>query len=95
MKLKSSNSIDEVPDTEIPRGIEGLAQLMSPLGVILKCGVNFVIFVQKCPETDISSQNLCSSRAIFAKVTSAFQWLQPMYAMEYLIAAHGNERRVY
>jgi len=60
----------------------------------LKSGVNFVIFVQKWPETDISSHNLCSSRATFAKVTSAFQWLQPMYAMEYLISAHGNERRV-
>ncbi len=61
---------------------------------MLKSGVNFVIFVQKWPETDISSHNLCSSRATFAKVTSAFQWLQPMYAMEYLISAHGNERRV-
>ena len=63
--------------------------------MILKSGVNLMILVPNWLEIDISSQDLCSSRATFAKVTSAFQWLQPMYAMEYLISAHGNERRVY
>ena len=51
----------------------------------LKSGVNFRHFGKNAPKKEVFSHNLCSSRVIFTKVPSAFQWFQPTNAIEYFL----------
>ncbi len=86
-KLRLRNSADQT-DSKTAEGdvsVNGdakAAKVSFPLSQVgplePKSGVKFTFFVQICPKIGICSPDLCSSRLIFTKVASAFQWLQPV-----------------
>ena len=56
-----------------------------------KSGVKFAVFVQMSRKIRGCSRKLCSSRSVFTKVGSAFQWLQPVNSMQYRLYPSCNE----
>src|SRR6266704_2523800 len=65
----------------------------SIVSVIPKTGVNFAVFERIRPKIGICAENLCSSRPIFTRVTSALQRFCLMSPMQYLLCPGFDKGR--